>query len=198
MSTRQTLVPPRNDPHYRRRRLSRAALRGADVPSLRSFDPEGDTVILTETFSKSFSPGFRVGWGFCRAIWSSPSRIKKGNRLRFAPLHPARHGRRDRGGPVAAARRKAARISGEARRPRWPPATNSSARSQASTVAFRRAAFTSGCACPMTSKPAPAGRSSMRLSKKACCTCRASISTSTRAATGGPQHHAGQLRRAVA
>jgi 2-aminoadipate transaminase len=37
--------------------------RGPDLPSLRSFDPEGDTVVIAETFSKSFSPGIRVGWG---------------------------------------------------------------------------------------------------------------------------------------
>ncbi len=36
---------------------------GPDLPSLRSFDEEGDTVIVAETFSKSFSPGIRVGWG---------------------------------------------------------------------------------------------------------------------------------------
>ena len=36
---------------------------GDDIPSLRSFDPEGDTVVQTGTFSKSFSPGIRVGWG---------------------------------------------------------------------------------------------------------------------------------------
>lgn len=36
---------------------------GEDFPSARSFDEEGDTVIMTGTFSKSFSPGIRVGWG---------------------------------------------------------------------------------------------------------------------------------------
>lgn len=36
---------------------------GDDLPSMRSFDAEGDTVIVAETFSKSFSPGVRVGWG---------------------------------------------------------------------------------------------------------------------------------------
>ena len=34
-----------------------------DLPSLRAYDEEGDTVIATGTFSKSFSPGVRVGWG---------------------------------------------------------------------------------------------------------------------------------------
>jgi 2-aminoadipate transaminase len=36
---------------------------GDDLPGLRSFDETGDTVIVAETFSKSFSPGIRVGWG---------------------------------------------------------------------------------------------------------------------------------------
>lgn len=36
---------------------------GDDLPSLRSFDADGDTVIVAETFSKSYSPGVRVGWG---------------------------------------------------------------------------------------------------------------------------------------
>lgn len=35
---------------------------GDDVPSFAAFD-EDDTVITTQTFSKSFSPGVRVGWG---------------------------------------------------------------------------------------------------------------------------------------
>jgi 2-aminoadipate transaminase len=36
---------------------------GDDLPSLRVFDDDGSTVIVAETFSKSFSPGVRVGWG---------------------------------------------------------------------------------------------------------------------------------------
>jgi 2-aminoadipate transaminase len=36
---------------------------GPPLPSLRSFDEQGDTVIVADTFSKSFSPGIRVGWG---------------------------------------------------------------------------------------------------------------------------------------
>ena len=36
---------------------------GDDVPSTLTVDDEGDTVIVTGTFSKSFSPGIRVGWG---------------------------------------------------------------------------------------------------------------------------------------
>lgn len=36
---------------------------GDDLPGLRTFDEDGSTVITAETFSKSFSPGVRVGWG---------------------------------------------------------------------------------------------------------------------------------------
>jgi 2-aminoadipate transaminase len=36
---------------------------GDALPSLRAFDEDVDTVIVAETFSKSFSPGIRVGWG---------------------------------------------------------------------------------------------------------------------------------------
>ena len=46
------------DAAYRKLRYS-----GDDVPSMLAFDDECDTVILTQTFSKSFSPGVRVGWG---------------------------------------------------------------------------------------------------------------------------------------
>ncbi len=52
---------------------------GDDVPSLRSYDPEGDTVILTETFSKSYSPGLRVGWGFLPRDLIEPVANQKGN-----------------------------------------------------------------------------------------------------------------------
>jgi len=46
------------DAAYRALRYS-----GPDLPSLRSFDPDGETVIVAQTFSKSFSPGLRVGAG---------------------------------------------------------------------------------------------------------------------------------------
>ena len=36
---------------------------GDDLPSLRTFDEDGQTVIVAGTFSKSYSPGIRVGWG---------------------------------------------------------------------------------------------------------------------------------------
>jgi 2-aminoadipate transaminase len=52
---------------------------GDDVPGLRSFDEEGDTVIATETLSKSYSPGIRVGWGFLPKHLVEPVCNQKGN-----------------------------------------------------------------------------------------------------------------------
>ena len=52
---------------------------GDDVPSLRSFDPEGDTVLYAGTFSKSFSPGVRVGWGVLPDGLTEAVLAKKGN-----------------------------------------------------------------------------------------------------------------------
>ncbi|MBV8317503.1 MAG: PLP-dependent aminotransferase family protein [Planctomycetaceae bacterium] len=48
--------------------LEDAAYRGltfdrADPPSVWRHDPEGDTVILARTFSKTFSPGLKMGYG---------------------------------------------------------------------------------------------------------------------------------------
>ena len=53
--------------------------RGDDVPSLRAFDPEGDTVIHVGSFSKSFSPGVRVGWGMLPPALVEPVMRAKGN-----------------------------------------------------------------------------------------------------------------------
>ena len=50
-----------------------------DIPSLRAFDSEGDTVILAQTFSKSFSPGIRVGWGVLPEHLVEPLCYLKGN-----------------------------------------------------------------------------------------------------------------------
>jgi 2-aminoadipate transaminase len=36
---------------------------GEDLPSMTSADADSETVIAAGTFSKSFSPGIRVGWG---------------------------------------------------------------------------------------------------------------------------------------
>ena len=52
---------------------------GDDLPSLRSFDPEGDTVVQAGTFSKSYSPGIRVGWGLLPPALLTPVLAEKGN-----------------------------------------------------------------------------------------------------------------------
>ncbi len=52
---------------------------GDDTPSLRAYDPEGDTVIHAGTFSKSFSPGIRVGWGVLPTKLLKPVLEEKGN-----------------------------------------------------------------------------------------------------------------------
>src|SRR5690606_25057476 len=67
---RQTIVDlaRRWSKHHRILVLEDAAYRelrydGPELPSIWSCDPERDTVIYTQTFSKSFSPGLRVGYG---------------------------------------------------------------------------------------------------------------------------------------
>ncbi|WP_460183918.1 aminotransferase-like domain-containing protein [Thermopirellula anaerolimosa] len=50
----------------------------ARPPSLRSYD-DGDCVVLLGTFSKSFSPGIRVGWGLLPADLLPPVLALKGN-----------------------------------------------------------------------------------------------------------------------
>ncbi len=52
---------------------------GDDLPSLRSFDPQGDTVVQAGTFSKSYSPGIRVGWGLLPPALLKPVLAEKGN-----------------------------------------------------------------------------------------------------------------------
>jgi 2-aminoadipate transaminase len=52
---------------------------GEDVPSTLTVDDEGDTVIVTGTFSKSFSPGIRVGWGILPRHLIAPVCSQKGN-----------------------------------------------------------------------------------------------------------------------
>ncbi len=52
---------------------------GDDLPSLRASDAEGDTVIVAETFSKSFSPGIRVGWGILPPALVGPVATQKAN-----------------------------------------------------------------------------------------------------------------------
>ncbi|MGD9724198.1 MAG: PLP-dependent aminotransferase family protein [Pirellulales bacterium] len=52
---------------------------GDDLPSLRAFDESGDTVIVADTFSKSFSPGVRVGWGILPPALVEPVCNQKAN-----------------------------------------------------------------------------------------------------------------------
>ncbi|MFH1265306.1 MAG: PLP-dependent aminotransferase family protein [Planctomycetota bacterium] len=52
---------------------------GDDVRSLRSFDGEGDTVIQVGSFSKSYSPGVRVGWGMLPPRLVGPLLSAKGH-----------------------------------------------------------------------------------------------------------------------
>lgn len=52
---------------------------GAEVPSVATFDESGDTVVVAGTFSKSFSPGIRVGWGILPPDLVTPFCTQKGN-----------------------------------------------------------------------------------------------------------------------
>ena len=53
--------------------------RGRDLPSLHSFDMDGNTVIQAGTFSKSFSPGIRIGWGILPDELVAPVLAQKGH-----------------------------------------------------------------------------------------------------------------------
>lgn len=52
---------------------------GNDAPSLRRYDEDGDMVVATHTFSKSFSPGIRVGYGLLPQPLLSAAADQKGN-----------------------------------------------------------------------------------------------------------------------
>lgn len=52
---------------------------GPDLPSVWSFDETRDNVILALTFSKSFSPGLRVGYGIIPRELVAPICDRKGN-----------------------------------------------------------------------------------------------------------------------
>lgn len=63
---------------------------GDDIPSLWAADDSGDTVIYTGTFSKSFSPGIRVGWGVLPHDLVEPVLNQKGN-IDFGAPNFAQH-----------------------------------------------------------------------------------------------------------
>ena len=52
---------------------------GEDVPSIHHWDPLLEHSIVTGTFSKSFSPGIRVGWGFVPQELVAPIANQKSN-----------------------------------------------------------------------------------------------------------------------
>ncbi len=52
---------------------------GPQWPSAWSFDPGGESVIYTQTFSKSFAPGIRVGFGIIPTDLMAPLCDRKGN-----------------------------------------------------------------------------------------------------------------------
>ena len=59
---------------------------GEDIPSLSSLDIENSTVIYTSSFSKSFSPGLRVGWGVLPKDLVAPLSHHQGN-MNFGAPH---------------------------------------------------------------------------------------------------------------
>lgn len=63
---------------------------GEDIPSLRAFDPAGETVVITHTFSKSYSPGLRVGYGVLPPALVEPLVNQKGN-IDFGSPNLAQH-----------------------------------------------------------------------------------------------------------
>lgn len=69
------------DAAYRELRYS-----GDDLPSVRSFDEAGDIVVYAGTFSKSFSPGLRVGWGILPRALIDPVCHFKGH-IDFGSAH---------------------------------------------------------------------------------------------------------------
>lgn len=52
---------------------------GPDLPTMSSLDPQGEYVVAAGTFSKSFSPGIRVGWGVLPAPLAQAVNAQKNN-----------------------------------------------------------------------------------------------------------------------
>ncbi|MGQ9505786.1 MAG: aminotransferase-like domain-containing protein [Thermogutta sp.] len=52
---------------------------GKDLPSIRASDLDGNTVIVVGSFSKSFAPGLRVGWGLLPKALLEPVLALKGH-----------------------------------------------------------------------------------------------------------------------
>jgi 2-aminoadipate transaminase len=73
------------DAAYRELRLE-----GPALASMLAADPDGDTVIHTQTFSKCFSPGLRVGWAVLPEVLVGPVCEQKGN-LDFGSPNFAQH-----------------------------------------------------------------------------------------------------------
>ena len=63
---------------------------GPDLPSMQTFDEDHDTVVVTGTFSKPYSPGIRVGWGILPAHLVEPICNQKGN-IDFGSPNFAQH-----------------------------------------------------------------------------------------------------------
>ena len=59
---------------------------GPDVPSMHHWDPSLEHTIVAGTFSKSYSPGIRVGWGFLPTDLIGPLGDQKSNIDFGAPL----------------------------------------------------------------------------------------------------------------
>ncbi|MEC9096704.1 MAG: PLP-dependent aminotransferase family protein [Planctomycetota bacterium] len=59
---------------------------GDDTPSIHHWDPELEHTIVAGTFSKSFSPGIRIGWGFIPRELTGPLGDQKSNIDFGAPL----------------------------------------------------------------------------------------------------------------
>ena len=72
--SRQQRIMILEDAAYRELRYS-----GDPIPSIWSFDTDRQHVILAQTFSKSFSPGLRVGYGVVPAELAGPLGDRKGN-----------------------------------------------------------------------------------------------------------------------